>query len=84
MTSSDSNEHQEEQIQHRLEAFEGEGPPSDDELLGVVFHNIRGALANLDELASTDIDEYQEDAVEWTRDDLLEAKVALEMERGRR
>jgi hypothetical protein len=61
------------QIRSELEAFEGHGPPSIDELWNVAGYEAEGVSGWIDEMPPT------QQEIQTAKGDLLKALVALEM-----
>lgn len=61
------------QIRSELEAMEGEGPPSTDDLWGLAGYEAHGAGAWIDDMPVT------EDSIKTAKGDILKSLTALEM-----
>ena len=73
MSGSDRYESWREEIRSELEAFEGEGPPSVDQLWNVARHESGSAASWIADMPCT------EQEVQTAKGDVLKALVALEM-----
>jgi len=69
-------------IQLELEAFEGEGPPSDEALLRLA-HDETGGMMGLVEMLEEEY-EFEYDEMQTLKGDVLKMRVALEMALGYR
>jgi hypothetical protein len=83
---SDPNETYErwmDNIQAELEAYEGHGPPDDEQLVGVARRETGGALGVIENIEAGD-GEFLEENLETLKGDILKIRVALEMVGGYR